>query len=233
MKKILIISLIIILIAIIAIFCTEISNQNKKVIKIAFLGDSITEYGWDNENGYVKQTVEALKQARLNIEPIPAGVCGDSTRDMLNRLDEDVLDKNPDVVFFMGGINDVWWNKFSIEEFKNNVETIIDKVKQKGAKIIIISITVLTEDLNSAENQTIDEYNNCLKEITKQKDVQYIDANTIFKKEIQESNSPENILTIDGVHLNDRGNKLLADIIVKEFLKEKLKNQFFRKFLVI
>lgn len=217
MKTIFIKVLIVILIVLTAIFSIE--KSNKKVIKVSFLGDSITEYGWSDENGYVNQTVKALKEAGLNIEPIPAGVCGDSTKDMLNRLDADVLDKNPDVVFFMGGINDVWWKKCSIEEFKNNVETIIDKVKQKSAKIIVISITVLTEDLNSAENHTIDEYNKCLKEITKQKRVKYIDANTVFKNEIQKSVKPENVLTIDGVHLNDEGNKLLADTIVKGYLR--------------
>lgn len=228
MKNILVKMVIIIIIIVITGVCSiALLQKNQQPVKIAFLGDSITEYGWTKENGYVLKVVDSLRQSGMNIEPIPAGICGNSSKDMSDRLDNDVLTKKPDVMFFMGGINDIWFDLCTIEEFKNNVETIIDKVKQSGAKLYIISITVITEDLNNPKNLEVDEYNKVLKELTLQKGVHYIDANKVFKDELKKYDNPENVLTVDGVHLNDRGNELLASTITEEFLKTR-KCNFFR-----
>ena len=65
---------------------------------IAFLGDSITHQGSDfKPNGYVNLVIEGLKVAGVNARPIPAGVGGNTTVDMLARLDRDVISKKPGV----------------------------------------------------------------------------------------------------------------------------------------
>ena len=193
--------------------------QNNKAMKIAFLGDSITKYGWVLENGYVRRVAQGLSLSGIHIKPIPAGISSNTSYDMLLRLDRDVLDKKPDVVFFMGGINDIFFNTVDLEGYKNNVNTIVNKIKQSGAKPIIINITLITEDINTPQNKRIDEYNEFLKEYTTQNNIQFIDINTIFKNELKKYNNPRYILTVDGVHLNDRGHQLLADAILAEFLK--------------
>ena len=38
--------------------------KNEMPVKIAFFGDSITELGWKNTNGYVRQTVTGLQKKR-------------------------------------------------------------------------------------------------------------------------------------------------------------------------
>lgn len=188
-------------------------------LKIEFFGDSITYYGYQEDDGYVNNVVKLLKDSGLKVKPIPAGICGQTTRDMLNRLYSDIKMKKPDVVFFMGGINDVWKNRIEFSESKQNLESIISEIKSYGVQLIIISVTIVGEDINSAKNKEIDNFNNYLKDLAKKYDVQYIDVNTVFKNELKKYKNPNGILTIDEVHLNYDGNKILADTIVAEFLK--------------
>ena len=96
------------------------SVQNEP-LKVVFFGDSITQFGWENQNGYVQQVVERLTNSGVNILPIPAGICGHTSKNMLDRMDKDVLAKKPDIMFFMGGLNDIWLNKGTFEDYKENI----------------------------------------------------------------------------------------------------------------
>ena len=65
--------------------------------KIAFLGDSITDQGWKHPAGYVRLVVHGLETNKIRVTPIPAGVGGNIAREMRERLQKDVLDKNPEL----------------------------------------------------------------------------------------------------------------------------------------
>ncbi len=82
----------------------------KKDISIAFLGGSITEvgYGLDPELGYRRQVTKKLNERYPDntITDINAGVGGTDSALGLFRLQKDVLDKNPDMVFVEFAVND-------------------------------------------------------------------------------------------------------------------------------
>jgi len=59
--------------------------------KIAFLGDSITAQGWTNPHGYVRLVVAGFEANGVKVVPLPAGVGGNRSNDMLARLQRDVL----------------------------------------------------------------------------------------------------------------------------------------------
>ena len=64
--------------------------------KVICFGDSITKRGYPE-----------LLQGLLDVEAVNAGVAGNSTTQALRRFSKDVLDKNPDVVVFFFGTNDL------------------------------------------------------------------------------------------------------------------------------
>ena len=194
------------------------SVQNEP-LKMAFLGDSITQFGWENQNGYVQQVVERLTNSGVNILPIPAGICGHTSKNMLDRMDKDVLDKKPDIMFFMGGLNDIWLNEGTFEDYKKNIVAILDKAQKNNIKVYLMNLTVISEDLDSSMNKEIDKYNEFLSEIAKEKNITLIDVSSAIKEEIRKSNKKPAITT-DGVHLNDKGNTILANTIVNKYLKE-------------
>lgn len=195
-------------------------HKQVKSIKIAFLGDSITENGWVNDYGYVNLVQTALDDAGFDVTVIPAGVSGNTTRAMLNRMDNDVIAQKPDFMFFMGGINNIWFDFETYDDFEKDVTEIVKKAQQNNIKVILISLTIIDEDLNSIKNETVAEYNNFLKLFAEHNNILYIDVNEDIRKVLKNKKNPyENLLTYDGVHLNPAGNSLIAKKITQEFLK--------------
>ena len=71
--------------------------QKKKII---FFGDSITEAGV-KPGGYITQIGDLASKENLSAkyEFIGAGIGGNKVYDLYLRLENDVLSKNPDVVY--------------------------------------------------------------------------------------------------------------------------------------
>ena len=69
----------------------------KSGAKVAFLGDSITAQGWTSPHGYVQLVTAGLACNGVKIVPVPAGVGGHTSKDMLARLKELGIDL-PEIV---------------------------------------------------------------------------------------------------------------------------------------
>src|SRR5258708_33147530 len=76
--------------------CDEPGLVTKTGEKIAFLGDSITAQGAGSPGGYVLLVMNGLEQQGQKLTAIPAGISGNTSKDMLARLDRDVISKKPD-----------------------------------------------------------------------------------------------------------------------------------------
>lgn len=79
---------------------------------LAFLGDSITQQGQQNPDGYVNLTIRALASEGVNVKPVKAGISGHKSDNMLARLNRDVLSKKPRWMTLSCGVNDVWHQDF-------------------------------------------------------------------------------------------------------------------------
>ena len=80
-----------------------------KKTRVIFFGDSITELGI-NPGGYITRIDSMCKLEGKNdqFSFMGSGVSSNKIYDLYLRLEEDVLDKNPDVVVIYIGVNDVW-----------------------------------------------------------------------------------------------------------------------------
>lgn len=192
--------------------------HTKNHVKIAFLGDSITFLGWHEPSGYIRQFVSKAKLYGIEISVIPAGIPGNTTLDMINRMKRDVIEQKPEIVFIMGGINNVIRNPWDKETFQKNMEDMVNLSIKNNIKPILLTITVDSENLNYSKNDVVDEYNRYLLTLAKQKKIQIIDVNTPLKKEIRKQKGAFNIVTDDGIHLNKKGNTIVADKIVRDFV---------------
>jgi len=187
--------------------------------KIAFMGDSITQQGWSNPTGYVRLVVAGLKANGINVIPIPAGISGHKSNQMLDRLKRDVLDKNPDWMTLSCGVNDVWHgtNGVPLEPYKSNITAIVEQCQAKGVKVMILTATVIGEELDNPNNKKLAPYNDFLRKLAKEKKCALADLNASFQKVLKPKKKPELALTGDGVHMNPAGNRLMAEGILKAF----------------
>lgn len=101
-------------------------------VVVAF-GDSLTRgYGTPPGKNFVTYLSEYTQISIIN-----SGVSGDTTAKALIRLKEDVLNRNPDVVMVLLGGND-YLVGYSEEVVFVNLRTIIRKIKESGAKVLLI-----------------------------------------------------------------------------------------------
>ncbi len=203
--------------------------------KIAFLGDSITQGGWSNPAGYVKLVIAGLEANGVKAEPVPAGISGHKSDQMLARLDKDVLSKKPQWMTLSCGVNDVWHGTRGVPlddamakngtyddkvaargTYKKNITAIIDQATAAGVKPVMLTATVIQENLASKENGLLAPYNDFLRQLAKEKNLPMADLFAMFADRIKAENKPNvKVLTSDGVHMNVEGNKLMATGVLK------------------
>ena len=208
--------------------------------KVAFLGDSITAQGWANAAGYVKLVVAGLDANGIKVTPIPAGISGHKSNDMLARLEKDVLSKKPQWMTLSCGVNDVWHGPKGVplndaqaagQEFvkrspiepdkgtyEKNISKIVEEAQHAGVQVLILTATVIREDLGNEENKKLAPYNDFLRKFAKEKHLPLADLNVLFQDRIKEAKQPgKNVFTVDGVHMNTEGNKIMARGVLQAF----------------
>ncbi len=199
----------------------------KKGDRIVFLGDSITA-GGVSPKGYVTLIKNQLKEkhADLGIEVIGAGVSGNKVPDLQKRLEKDVLAKKPTVVVIYIGINDVWHGENDPakgtpkDKYEAGLKEIIGKCQEAGARVVLCTPSVIGEkgDGSNKLDAKLDEYADVSRAVAKDTKARLCDLRKAFvayEKENNKDNKEKGVLTGDRVHLNDAGNKLVADTILK------------------
>ena len=207
--------------------------------KVVFLGDSITQQGENSEGeGTYKGFITSLREnVSQEVELINKGIGGNKVSDLLLRYNDDVLKLKPNIVFIYIGINDVW-HKYDfgtgsdIDLYEKGLRQIIGDIKNIGAEVILCTPTVIGEnkgeftlvnqfkDIETMQimNSDLDAYSDVIRKLSSEFNTELIDLRKIFMNYISENNpnnDPSGITTYDGVHLNDQGNKLIADEMLR------------------
>jgi acyl-CoA thioesterase I len=214
-----------------AIAQNQLPKSLEGVHRIVCLGDSITQ-GGEGPGGYVwlfRRNLNAL-YPDAKIEVINAGISGHKSNDMLARFQRDVLDKKPDMVTISVGVNDVWHGfmdnhplgdgprAIPLDVYRKNVETMMTQAEASGARVVVLSATVIYEDLKSPENIKAEPYNAALRDLAHKHRALFVDYQRPFRALITDyrtkTGSSENLLTVDGVHMNAEGNAVMAHTLL-------------------
>lgn len=109
---------------------------------IVALGDSLTRgHRKSKGNTYPDQLERKLHAGGYNYRVVNAGIGGDKTHDILERLDW-VLDLNPEIVILEIGINDGHRSR-RIETIERNIEEIISILKQSDIIVVLAGMRVI------------------------------------------------------------------------------------------
>ena len=121
-------------------------------MKILFQGDSITDCDRKREDyhdlgaGYPKYAAELIAKAypETEFEFINLGISGNQTKDLVERLQSDFIDVQPDLVSIHIGINDTWHraaerNWIGDDVFEAQYRKVLTEIKEKtNAKIMMM-----------------------------------------------------------------------------------------------
>lgn len=146
------------------VYCSDVQEENNRIVecfpkttrrdvKIAFLGDSITEGCFelvkreddtieivrDVEFGYpvlLKQLFE-MKLPQYQVEIINAGISGNTSGDGLERVEQDVILAKPDLVVVCFGLNDACLRQ--PEQYAANMDGIFSALRGAGLPVIFMT----------------------------------------------------------------------------------------------
>lgn len=174
---------------------------------VVFLGDSIME-------------MYKLDEFFPNKNYINRGIGSNESKDILKRLQNNVIDLDPSVVFIHVGTNDIG-HGVDKHIYLNNMNDIIKQLKESlpSTKILVDCIypTVELENIQSKKlakcrpNTTIVDINNSLKNLCKSYEITFVDSyNLLLKDQALNKN-----YTIDGLHLNSNGYAIISKEIEK------------------
>lgn len=200
-------------------FFPELPLQPKA--RFVCLGDSITEA----QPGYVSLLGAFVTAAypERQVQFINAGVSGNRVIDLLPRLRRDVVDRKPDWVTIMIGVNDVWHDFLPalqgvpLDEFTRSYRQVITTLReQTGARLLLITPTCIGEDRENPENRRLAAYVQAVKDLGQESGLPVIDMNRRFWDVIAAGRAvnPEFSLTTDGVHPTLVGHMVIATTIL-------------------
>jgi lysophospholipase L1-like esterase len=188
----------------------------KKGDRILFFGDSLTAQGI-GPKGYVTLVRAALKKKHpdLDLDVTSVATGGHRVPDLLKRVDKDVLSKKPTIAFIQIGVNDANAGH-TPEKFKAGLEELIARLQKGGAKVILCSLTSLGEkhDGTNRIDKKLDALADVARTVAKEQKVPLNDLRKAFVaywKEHNKDNKDRGILTYDGNHFNDVGQKFVAE----------------------
>jgi isoamyl acetate esterase len=194
--------------------------QKKK--RVIFFGDSITQQGVE-PGGYITRidSMCKLENKSSEFEFIGAGISGNKVYDLYLRMDDDLLAKNPDVVVIYIGVNDVW-HKASFgtgtdpDKFEKFYNAILKKLKDRNIRALLCTPAVIGErtDFSNQQDGDMNKYSAIIRGIAQKNNLPLVDLRQKFldyNKQYNSENKESGILTRDRVHLNEKGNQLVAD----------------------
>ena len=185
--------------------------------------------------------VISLVSCNRNAELINAGISGNNTLDLLERLDRDVLDENPDLVIIMVGTNDVLNSAkmISYRDYAENLWQIIRKIKEAGVEVLLLSPTpVDTVYLFERHERSfyehtpgmkLDSLSGIMQQLSSDYNTLFLDLGNTFKaRNLPRHNqdlyirNPTNSGVRDGVHPTVPGYQLIAETIFQFLVKNDL-----------
>lgn len=188
---------------------------------IAFMGDSITQFGAATPGGYVHLVESGLAANGIDIKIIPAGISGNKSDQMLARLDGQVLKRKPAWMTLSCGVNDVWHgaNGIPLDAYKKNITEIVDRCEKAGVKVMILTSTQIGLPVTNPNNVKLADYNAFLHALAAERKLPLADLNAdmLAEQEAFKAAGNKHSLTVDGVHMNTYGNIMMARGVLKAF----------------
>lgn len=204
-------------------------------MRVLIFGDSITQGFWDIDGGWVSRIRKYFDQQMIDgtdsSNPptiFNLGVSGNSSDDLLTRLENETkvraTGELASVVAI--GVNDARTkagvNYSDTERYKQNLSEILKLAKQHSSKIIFVGLTPCVEERSNPvswgdtgyTNERIKEFNKTLSEFCQESRVPFVEVYEPFAKA-----QADNELLPDGLHPNEKGHQLIADLVMPTLLE--------------
>jgi lysophospholipase L1-like esterase len=183
----------------------ELSAAKADERRVVFMGDSITDK-WK------------LDQYFPGKPYVNRGISGQTTPQMLLRFYQDVIALHPRVVLILAGTNDIAGNTgpLSLEDIENNYAAMADEAQAHHIAVVLSSVTPVSDYTERSHRlfadrpmAKIQQLNVWLKDYARQHDHVYLDY---YSRMLDDHGLLRRDLAEDGLHPNDAGYRIMADL---------------------
>ena len=189
-------------------------------------GDSVTDCDrdflaptWKPEslgNGYAYFLQAALTAfyPQLNVQVINRGVGGDTSAQLLERWQEDVLEWKPDFISILIGVNDAWRHfdghaaineLINVDSFKENCRKMTHSGLELGAGMCIMSPFMLELNKEDSLGAMVRQYAAAAKEVADEFKLPFVNLQAAFDKVLAQrytcNFSPDRIHPNEAAHM--------------------------------
>ena len=206
--------------------------------KLVFIGNSIVNgFPMSRGRSFPGRIRAAIKEGRTSFQAdvINKGANGETTADILQRFDHDVLDHEPGFVFIMTGTNDFLFREADPDDCMENLSEMARRSRDAGITPVYMTPIAVHEEKASRMwmvgmgidyplvSRQIEEFSDLIRKSGQA----YIDSGAAWKEAAAggETSGTDQVLRedfyIDGVHPTPDGYQILADIVL-EWLEEHL-----------
>jgi len=224
--------------------CSVMRDQSPS-LKIVCFGDSLTL-------GYQSPTFRAPFVENIPYgtyvqdwlgdrgQVLVQGVCGETTQDMRLRFQEDVLDHRPKVAIILGGTNDLGLG-ISLITIMENLRFFYEQAEAHEILPVAVTVPSLRDDVGQddegEECQVLplitppvlraialrEILNQSIKDLSRERHIPVVDWFAETSEVGTQALAPE--YSNDGLHLNTRGYKKLAELAWKQVLEDLLRKE--------
>ena len=190
--------------------------------RICIFGDSIVWGAVDSLGGWASR-LRSHFEKDSDIEVYNLGISGNTSEDLVKRIEEEAKARNTELIIIAIGANDSAYdskkkNKIPLEEYEKNLREILNISRKYADKIILVSpinvdekrtMPVFWNKEKFLDNKTIENYGKVVKKLASKEKIGFIDLFGSLEDEDLE----------DGLHPNSKGHEKIF-LKVKDYLIE-------------
>ncbi|MFX0010357.1 MAG: SGNH/GDSL hydrolase family protein [Candidatus Hermodarchaeota archaeon] len=186
-------------------------GPTKSRLVIAF-GSSNTELHWHSLgyfNWFSWVTASIREWVGRHITTINQGINGETVKDLLKRIDSDVISYKPDITFITIGGNDANTG-MSLDDYKATLEEIIEKLNKIQCIPILQTYYCPIYEEMSETFQNFPEFMEIKRTLSFETGILLIDQYKYFSSLYLNEKSTYSEIMLDGLHVNPIGNAIMG-----------------------
>ena len=191
----------------------------QKPIRVLAFGSSNTELHWHSLghfNWFSWLSSGMREWIGRHITTINSGIGGETSKDLLKRIDRDVLSFNPDLVIITIGGNDTW-KGLTIQEYQDYLTQTVEKIRDIKALPVLQTYYCLLYNQMDKIFQLFPQIVEVNRNMSNEMNIPLIDQYKYFSSFYEKDPKAYKDLMLDGLHVNPIGNAIMGIIASRSF----------------
>ena len=191
-------------------------EQEQDGVRLVVFGSSNTELFWHSQgcHNWADWLALCLREwVGRHVGMTNSGICGQSSVELLERLDRDVLAWHPSAVILTIGGNDIW--RMDADTYRSNLNQLADRIEASGAQVIFQSYYCFMVNNMQEGSEAFYEFMDIFVDVARQRGLPLLDQMSCFRPYYEGLPDVYAEMMLDDAHLNPVGNAVMGTLAAR------------------